>query len=549
MTDGAEFDLIVVGSGGGGLCAALVAQAAGKRVVVIEKRPKVGGSTSMSGGILWLPDNPLAERAGFKDSLDAGMSYFEAVVGDAGPASSLQRRERFIREGRKMIGFLERVGMKFVVCADYPDYYDERPGGGLYGRALAAEMLGSRRLGDYAAKLQQFEEWTFPVNTQEFHNLALVKRSWPGRFMALKLAWRIAVESLTRQRLLCRGAALQGRMLEIILARKIPIWCDSPVEDLILEEGHVQGVRVRSGAGLKDCRAPAVLLNGGGFGRSQEMRSRYHPQPSSATWSAANLGDTGELIECVIRAGGATAMLDEAIWIPVSILPSGGIAGFHNPNDLAKPFSIVVGANGKRFADEAGSYMEFGQKMYAAGAVPAWAILESRNRKYYPWGSSPPGSTPQTWLDSGYMKKADSIPDLARQCGIDPSALSDTVSTFNAGATQGVDPEFNRGARIYDRYYADPTHKPNATLGPIEQAPFYAVQLVPGDVGTFGGLMTDADAAVVKSDGTRIEGLYATGNCTASVMGRTYPGAGASIAASYVFGFVAAKHALGIEQV
>jgi 3-oxosteroid 1-dehydrogenase len=238
-------------------------------------------------------------------------------------------------------------------------------------------------------------------------------------------------------------------------------------------------------------------------------------------------------------------MMDEAIWIPVSLTPAGELVGFHNPHDMAKPFCIMVDQTGRRFVNEACSYMEVGQAMYAAGAVPAWILLEDRHRTYYTWGSAAPGVTPAEWLTNGYMKKAATIPELARACGLDPTILSETLTRFNRFAAQGIDPDFGRGARAYDKYYGDPRHRPNPSLGPLERAPFYAVKVYPGDVGTFGGLMTDEHGAVLRPDGTRIAGLYATGNCTASVMGRTYPGAGASIAASFVFGYTAVKDALG----
>jgi 3-oxosteroid 1-dehydrogenase len=189
--------------------------------------------------------------------------------------------------------------------------------------------------------------------------------------------------------------------------------------------------------------------------------------------------------------------------------------------------------------------MANGQAMYAHGAVPAYAILDSRHRDWYPWGATPGGKTPQQWFDSGYMKKADTIADLAAQCGIDPSGLAATIERFNGFARTGKDEDFHRGDRAYDRVFADPSVKPNPALGAIDKPPFYAVEVFPGDVGTYGGIVTDEFARVLRGDGSVIPGLYATGNATASVTGKTYPGAGASIAASFVFGWVAARHAAG----
>lgn len=546
MSESETFDFVVVGSGGGGLAGALAAAAAGASVVVLEKTDLIGGSTAMSGGVLWLPNSQPAERAGAADSFEEGMRYFESVVGDAGPASSPERRAAFLRQGREMVDFLEHEGLTFVFCDGYADYYDERPGGKARGRVLKAPMLPSKQLGRLYPRLRQFEGWKAPINTDEFSSLTLVKRTWGGKVTAMKLVARSMYERLTGQQLLCRGAAVQGRMLLLTAKRNIPIWTDSPVVDFVLEGGRVAGVRVRraSGEQLEVRAKKGVLLDSGGFARNPEMRKRYHPQPSLPNWSASNPGDTGELIERAKAIGAATDMLDEAIWIPVSLTPDGQLVGFHNPHDMAKPFSIMVDQKGRRFCDEAASYMEVGQAMYRAGAVPGWAILDARHRANYSWGSAPPGGTPPDWLKNGYMKKAESIPELARACRLDAAVLGETIERFNGFAAGGVDRDFGRGSRVYDRCYGDPTNRPNPSLGAIEKGPFYAVQVFPGDVGTFGGLMTDEHGAVLRADGSVIEGLYATGNGTASVMGRTYPGAGASIAASFIFAYAAARHAL-----
>jgi 3-oxosteroid 1-dehydrogenase len=216
--------------------------------------------------------------------------------------------------------------------------------------------------------------------------------------------------------------------------------------------------------------------------------------------------------------------------------------------DLSLPYSMLVDQQGRRFCDESGAYMEIGQRMYQRHAetgkgVPSWLIMDSRQRKFYPWGTASPGAIPQAWLNSGYLKKADSVAGLARLCGIDASGLDATISRFNGFCRTGIDEDYGRGSRAFDRAHGDPTVKPNPNLGSIEQASFYAVAMYPGDVGTAGGLVTDEFARVRRADNSVIEGLYATGNATASVFGRCYPGAGASIAASFVFGYVAAKHA------
>jgi 3-oxosteroid 1-dehydrogenase len=211
---------------------------------------------------------------------------------------------------------------------------------------------------------------------------------------------------------------------------------------------------------------------------------------------------------------------------------------------------MMVDQLGKRFADEAGAYMEIGERMYqrhieTGKGIPAWTIFDARHRKWYHWANQAPGVNPKEWFDSGYMKKADTLDELAKLCGIDAAGLRLQVERFNGFCKTGKDLDFNRGGRAFDRCHGDPLVKPNPNLGAIEQGPFYAVAMYPSDVGTAGGIVTDEYARVLKVDGTIIPGLYATGNSTASVLGRVYPGAGASIAASFIFGFIAAYHSAG----
>ena len=359
------------------------------------------------------------------------------------------------------------------------------------------------------------------------------------------------------------GAAIQGRMLQIALREELPIWTESPLVQLVVEDGRVSGVAVRRADRLVRVRArDGVLMNVGGFSRSGAMRERFQPKPNSHTWTNANPGDTGEGIEMAMKLGAAVDCMDEAWWVVTSLGPDGqppkpgGYASdgtplpFMHHLDLSLPYSMMVDQLGERFCDEAGAYMEIGQRMYrrekeTGKAVPSWVVMDSRQRASYPWGTAQPGQVPQQWLDSGYMIKADSIAELAARTGIAASGLQRTVERFNGFCRTGVDADFGRGSRAFDRCHGDPTVKPNPNLGAIEKPPFYAVRMYPGDVGTAGGVVTDEHARVLREDGSVIEGLYATGNCTASVVGRCYPGAGASIGASFTFGYIAAHHALG----
>jgi 3-oxosteroid 1-dehydrogenase len=271
------------------------------------------------------------------------------------------------------------------------------------------------------------------------------------------------------------------------------------------------------------------------------MRRKYSGnQPNEAAWTVANPGDTGEVLELAMALGAKTDLLDEAWWLP-STVP--GLAGSTLALARQRPGAILVNRRGRRFCNEANSPIEVGQAMYANDAVPAWLIFDDGYRKRYAAAKSLPGRFPSEWVAQGLVRRATTIPDLARDIGVDPDALNATVGRFNANSSRGMDPDFGRGVSAQNRSLGDPWHKPNAALGPLVTAPFYATEMYPGDAGTCGGLMTTEDAEVVREDGSIIPGLYATGNITATIMGRSYPSQGASIAYTMVFGFVAARHA------
>jgi len=543
-------DFVIVGSGGGALCAALFLARQGLRPLILEKQAKLGGSTCMSGGVLWIPDHPLQAAAGVQDSFEDGLAYMNAAIGDAGPASSPERRRTFLREGRACVQFLLDAGMQWVRSTDYSDYYDELPGGKAAGRSLTAPLFDGRQLGPWLAQLQLMPPLV-PINTWEFRHVLLAGRSWKGLKTALTLGWRLLLQKLTGRLFLGLGAAIQGRMLQLLLREDVPIRVDSPVTELVTEGGRVTGVVADyQGRSRRIQARQGVLINAGGFSRNAAMRQLYGPQPATTDWTMSNPGDTGEILREALRLGAASDLTDQAVWVPVSTPPDRPMV-FHVP-DLAKPGSILVDASGRRFINEAVSYMELGQTMYArhrqVSTIPAWYIRDARCHRRYPVGGAFALQQPRAWIDSGYLKKADTLEELAAKCGIDPAGLRQSVERFNRYAARGVDEDFHRGERAYDRYFADPGHGPNPSLGPLEQGPYYAIAIYPGDVGTCGGLLTDASARVLRSDGTPIDGLYAAGNATASVMGRCYPGAGASIANSFVWGYVAAKQALASAQ-
>jgi 3-oxosteroid 1-dehydrogenase len=519
----------------------------GKSALIIEKQAVIGGSTAFSGGVIWIPNNDHVNSVGGNDSYERARTYLDTVVGDIGPSTSAARKDAFIRNGCEMVRFLEARGMKFL-HAFWPDYYDTAPGGLATGRSLAVPLFNVRELGDWASKLACHPiTSSMPVLSSEAVFLNLFKRSWRGKKVMSKVVLQLIKDWLLRRTTRGAGNAMQGRLFQIALREQIPIWTNTPVRSPVIENGNVTGVEVeRAGEIFSVGARLGVLINAGGFSHNPQMRERYLPKPSSAAWTAANPGDTGEMIEAVMKLGGVVDLMNESVWEASSFLEDGSLYCFHSPNDVGKPHCIVVDQNGCRFANESCNYMEFGQRTYAAGAVPAYAIFDNRHRQNYTWGLMPPGMTDKKFIESGYLIRAANLEKLARRCGIDAASLTRTVDRFNGFARKGVDEDFHRGEGAYGHYYGDPKVTPNPSLGTIERGPFYAVKLLPGDLGTTGGLVTDEFARVLRSDGSVISGLYATGNSSASVFGRRYPGAGATVGPSMTFGYIAAKHAAGV---
>ena len=537
-----EFDLVIVGSGGGGMVAVLAAADAGLSAVVLEKRDLIGGSTAMSGGVVWVPANPLLRADGVPDSVEDAMANFEAVVGDVGPCSSRERREAFLASGPEMVEFLQRCGVRFERCAGYSDYYSDEPGGLATGRSIEPRPWDGRRLGDLLPRLQPglAAGVGLAVKTNEVRTLAHWNRS-PGSFVtATRVILRTWFAKLRRQTLLTNGAALIGQMLELAVEAGVPVWTECPSTGLIVEDGRVVGVHAtRDGESITVRARKGVLLAAGGFSHNAEMRRAHSPDRQQPRWSIANPGDTGDALQSAMDLGARTDLMDEAWWLPT---PRGGKFGQSTLVDARfRPGAVFVGADGRRFVNEANSYMEIGRAMFdrdrTTRAVPCWLVFDDGYRRRYSHGLSRPGVLPKGLLDSGTLHRADDIAGLAADCGIDVEGLSAQIAHFNEHAEHGQDPDFGRGASAYNRAMGDPGHRPNPSIGPLSRSPFYAVEVVPSDIGTCGGLLTDVDARVIGADDAPIPGLYATGNITATVMGRHYLGAGASIANTMVFAY------------
>jgi 3-oxosteroid 1-dehydrogenase len=538
------FDWVVVGSGAGSMASALVMRAAGKSVLILEKTPFVGGTTAKSGGVIWVPNNRFMNGA---DSAAGAIVYLDAVCEDL-PGSSHEKRLAYVTEAPKMIDFLVGQGIALERGSEFwPDYYDDMPGGCKTSRTVVAKPFNKKALGPWEGKLRQgFME--IKVKLDDGMKFAYVGKSWAITWSFLKTGIGMAIGKLLGQHWVAAGAALQGRMLQAALNAGVDIRPETPVTELIVEGGKVTGVATKHG---RIGATLGVLVNAGGFAQNQAMRDQYMPG-TRAIWSNTPESDTGDLHVEMARIGAAMAQMDQMVGYQTSQMP-GYEKGYVRPpiqSVTGKPGAILVDQSGVRYMNEGGSYELYCQTMLERNktvpAVPSWAIFDARYAAKYPIGGVKMKKYYAMWKAAAYLKEADTVEGLAAQINCDPATLRGTIDRWNGFVDAGRDADFGRGARKYDQWLGDPFHGPNSALGRIDQGPFYAVDVVPGDVSTYGGAVTDAQGRVERADGSVIEGLYACGVSTASVMGGVYPGAGASIGPSLTFGYVAAKHAAGV---
>jgi len=548
------FDWVVVGSGAGSMSSGLVMRQAGKSVVVLEKTQYFGGTTCKSGGVMWIPNNGFMNAG--EDSEEKAVAYLEAVVGDDSdaPGTSRDKRLAYVREAPRSVEFLISQGVKLERGSEFwPDYYDELPGGCKTSRTVTALPFNKKELGDWEPRLRRgFLE--VPAKLDDGMKLSFARHSWKIKMIFAKIALRVVLGKLTGKHWVTAGAALQGRMLLAGRKAGIDVRLESPVSELVVEAGKVKGVvTVKDGKPWRIAARVGVLVNAGGFAQNQAMRDRYQPG-TRAAWSNAPEGDTGEMHLEMERIGGVLAQMDEMVGFQTTRYPNFD-KDYVKPGMqavTAKPHAILVDQSGVRYMNEGGSYELYCETMLKRNrtvpAIPSWAIMDSTfMQEYQLCGTAGIEKKPKSWIENGYLKQASTIEELAKLIKVDPTALKATVDRWNAFVDKGVDEDFHRGERAYDNWLGDPFFRdgPNKTMGRIERGPFYAVDVIPGDVGTYGGVVTDVHSRVLRSDGSVIEGLYATGVSTASAMGRVYPGAGASVGPSMVFGYIAGKHAAG----
>jgi 3-oxosteroid 1-dehydrogenase len=543
------YDVVVIGSGAAGMTAALTAAKKGLSCVVVEKAPTFGGSAARSGAGIWLPNNSVIKAAGVPDTPAKAAQYLAAVVGDDVPAD---RQKAFLDHGPAMLSFvMANSPLRFRWMEGYSDYYPELPGGLPNGRSIEPDQLDGNVLGAELARLNPAYLATPPgmvVFGADYKWLALTAVSAKGIAVATECLARGTKAALLGQKPLTMGQALAGGLRAGLLSAGVPVWLDTPLTDLHIENGAVTGAVVtRDGSpGLLRARR-GVIVGSGGFEHNAAMREQYQEQPV-AHWSVGAKENTGDGIRAGQRAGADVALMDDAWWGPAIATPG---QPWFCLAERTLPGGLLVNAAGARFVNEAGPYSDVVHTMYerdtpAARHIPAWLIVDQNYRNRYLFKDIVPTFPfPAEWYDAGAVHKAWSLDALASAIGVPAGALRATVDRFNSLARQGDDADFGRGDSAYDHYYTDPSVQPNSCLAPLWLPPYYALRIVPGDLGTKGGLLTDARARVLRPDGSVIRGLYAAGNASAAVMGRSYAGAGSTIGPAMTFGYVAALDLAG----
>lgn len=555
-----EVDILVVGSGAGGLLSALVAAENGASAMVVEKERLWGGTSATSGAGIWIPASDQAREAGFQDDPDDAFTYVRALSADNVPDENIRA---YVENAADMLRWMgEHTDITY--CAfPYPDYHAENPGGSptgyrthmplpMDGRALGKDVE-TLRFASPAASLFGYLNWHF----DETYILLFRQKGWwwhLGKSLARYwLDWPFRFTS-RKDRRLTLGNALVGGLRMALNKHGVPLWLESPMRELVEEDGRVVGAVIeKRGKPVRVRAKKGVVLAAGGFDKNQAMREKHAPLYPNARYSGGIPGNTGDSIRAGQDIGADTMNLQSTWAAPVFYVP-GEPGGRLSTIERALPGAIMVNQRGERYLNEAASYHVVGQQMARrqaehGDASPSWFVFDAAFRHKYPVGPLLP--LVPDWAQNGMvktiMKKGATVAELASEMGVDPARLESTITRFNEGATKGEDPDFHRGEAAYDKMYGDPSVAPNPSLAPIEKGPFYAMPIYPGDIGTNGGLKTDERARVVGKDGAPIDGLYAVGNNAASAMGESYPGAGVTIGPALTFGYIAVRDALGIN--
>lgn len=543
-------DVLVVGSGAGGLASAITARKCGLSVIVVEKEPVFGGTTAFSGGVLWIPGNRHGRANNPDDTLAAAKAYLRAETGNFYQPEAV---EAFLEAGPQMLDWFEReTSVKFVPTL-YPDYHPTVEGGVDVGRSVLAAPFDSSALGANLKRLRPplasitFMGMMFNSSNADIKHFFNATKSLKSFMYVARrlLAHGVEVARHGRGVQVTSGNALAARLAKTCFDLGIPILTDTPALHLLREAGRVTGAEVGGASPRRIVAARGVVLACGGYANDLARRAGVyaHLKAGAEHFSPVPSGNTGDGIRLGEEAGGAfdAEFPQPAAWMPVSRVPGKGL--FPHLLDRYKPGMIAVLSSGRRFANESESYHDVGAAMVASGEAACWLVCDRRAIRKYGLGHVKPAPMPLLmWTRSGYLKAGRTLADLARACGIDPAGLEATVAEYNRGAREGRDDQFHRGETSFNRYLADPDTKPNPCVAPLDHAPFYAVRMEMGDLGTFDGLKTSVVGEVLDRQGGAIPGLFAVGNDRASIMGGTYPGAGITLGPAMTFGWITGRH-------
>jgi 3-oxosteroid 1-dehydrogenase len=530
---GEREDVVVLGSGAAGLTAAILAHDHGARVLVAERTDKVGGTTAVSGGGIWIPMNHHMHEVGVEDSREEALAYCKAIAMGKVEEALI---ETFVDTAPRMLRYLEeRTPLRFSAMTA-TDYHAELPGGKLSGRSVEPKPFDTNTLGEWRTKLRPPSSSPFPVTRQEAF----------GEFDAFYRPWTIPQELVAERMakgIVALGQAVAAGLLKAVLDRKIPILLRTRARSLIVEDGRVVGVRVERDSGPTDIRVKrAVVLATAGFEWNESLKARFLGGPiTGANTPPFNEGDG---LVMAMEVGADLANMGE-LWHFPSIMIPGEV---YENRPLARgivaersgPHVIWVNAQGRRFVNEAANYNSVGKVLFEIDTsrhvyrnLPAWAILDSQYRRQYVLGTTMPEDPDPDWLP-----RAETLQQLAALVGIDPKGLEETVARWNGFVRQGKDLDYAKGDSAYDRFQGD-KEAPNANLGTIEKPPFYALPVYTGALGTKGGPRTNGKAQVMSVRGLPIPGLYAAGNVAASIAGPGYYGRGATLGPAMTWGYIA----------